>query len=54
MEEKIHKSCFKKLLSEFLLWLRRLRTGHSVHEDAGLIPGLPEWVKDLPLQQAAA
>ena len=26
----------------------------SIQEDVGLIPGLPQWVKDLPLQQAAA
>ena len=27
-------------LKEFLLWLRELRTRHSVHEDVGLTPGL--------------
>ena len=32
---------------EFLLWLSRLRTQHCVCEDAGLIPGLTQWIKDL-------
>ena len=40
---------FKK---EFLFWLNGLRTWNSVHEDAGLIPELSQWVKDLVLLQA--
>ena len=34
---------------KFLLWPSRLRTQHSIHEDAGLIPGLVQWIKDLML-----
>ena len=41
----------KESLEEFPLWLSRLRTQHSVSEDVGSIPGLPQWVKDLPLPQ---
>ena len=31
-----------------------LRMRHCLYEDAGLIPGLDQWVKDLELLQAAA
>ena len=30
------------------MWLSRLRTRHCLPEDVGLIPGLAQWVKDLP------
>ena len=35
----------------FPLWLSRLRTQHSVCEDAGLISVLAPWVKDSALLQ---
>ena len=34
---------------EFLLWLGGSRTRYGAREDAGLIPGLTPWVKDLAL-----
>ena len=34
------------------MWLSRLRTQHNVCEDAGSIPGLAQWLKDLIVPQA--
>ena len=39
----------EKCFWEFLLWLSVFRTRYGVHEDAGLIPGLAQGVKDLVL-----
>ena len=36
----------KSYISEFPLWLSRLRTQNNIHEDVGSIPGLAQWVKD--------
>ena len=47
-------SKFNPWPQESLSWLIRLRTPHSVREDAGTIPSLAQWVKDLVLQEAAA
>ena len=47
---QLHSKKEKKIkliqLKEFQLQLSELRTLHGVHEDTGLIPGLPQWVKD--------
>ena len=37
------------LIVEFPLYLTRLRTQHSVHEDEGSNPGLTQWVKHFVL-----
>ena len=39
---------------EFPLRLSKLRTRLSLHEDAGSIPVLAQWVDDLVLSQAVA
>ena len=31
------------------MWLRGLRSQHSIHEHVASIPGLAQWVKDLAL-----
>ena len=39
----------KKYVEEFPLWLSGLGAQRSVHEDAGPIPALAQWVKDLTM-----
>ena len=39
----------KNPCEEFLLWFSRLRTQEGLCEDAGLIPDLTQWVKELGL-----
>jgi len=52
---KIVQGCLIKQQSPGVpLVAQRLRNQHSVHEAAGLIPGLTQWVKDLALLQMAA
>ena len=42
----------KSLMHGVPVMAHRLKIQHSVLEDAGLIPGLAHWVKDLLLLQA--
>ena len=44
----------QKLKKEFPLWLRGLRSQHSVCENTGSIPGFAPGVKDTALLQAAS
>ena len=46
---KRQKNIYIYPYQEFPLCLNGLSTQHSVSEDAGLIPGLTQWVKDLAL-----
>ena len=49
-EEKVKEKYYKEV-GEFPLWLSRLKTWSCLCKDAGSIPGLAQWVKDLVLPQ---
>ena len=53
-EIKRNSGGIKKVSEEFSLWFKGLRTRHCLCEDAGLIHGLSQWVKDPKLPQAVA
>ena len=54
LENQLLKLEVKLFEQEFPLWFNELKTQHSLQEDASLIPGLAQWVKDLALLQAVA
>ena len=43
--EDLNRHFSKEDIKEFPLWLSRNKLT-SIHEDAGFIPGLAQWVKD--------
>ena len=45
---------FKKRTDGVSVVAQQVKNTASIHENASLIPGLTQWVKDLALPQAAA
>ena len=47
---KLHKNMYVRVS----IVAQQVKNPTSIHDDAGLIPGIPQWVKDPALLQAAA
>ena len=50
----LHREIMKVTTSGVPIVAQQVKNPTSIHEDAGPIPGLTQWVKDLTLLQAEA